>query len=85
MRGSCGTGVNKVFLNRFITKKEIKLIQDLNRLNVLRPKEIIKRPYYLESPMVWSETRGKWYVINETGNWLEFIGKEEDIEWRIVK
>lgn len=54
-------------------------------LDRLKPKEIVKRPYYYEDPMVWSETKRKWYVINKDGNWLEFADKEEKIEWRIVK
>jgi len=54
-------------------------------LDRLKPKEIIKKPYYQNNPMVWSETKRKWYVINEYDEWLEFAGKEEDIEWRIVK
>ncbi len=54
-------------------------------LGRLKPKEIIKKPYYLDNPMVWSETKRKWYVIDEAGNWLEFAGKEEEIEWRIKK
>lgn len=51
----------------------------------LKPKEIIKKPFYQGNPMVWSETRRKWYVIDEVGNWLEFAGKESEIEWRIIK
>jgi len=54
-------------------------------LDRLKPKEIVKKPYYQGNPMVWSETKRKWYVIDEAGNWLEFAGKEEEIEWRIVK
>ena len=54
-------------------------------LDRLKPKEIVKKPFFQGNPMVWSETRRKWYVIDETGNWLEFAGKEEEIEWRIVK
>jgi ribosomal protein S13 len=54
-------------------------------LGRLKPKEIVKKPYYLGDPMVWSETRRKWYVIDKDGNWLEFAGKEEEIEWRIIK
>ena len=54
-------------------------------LDRLKPKEIIKKPYFQENPMVWSETKKKWYVIDESGNWLEFAGKESEIEWRIVK
>ncbi len=54
-------------------------------LNRLKAKEIVKRPYYYGDPMVWSETKRKWYVISSEGLWLEFAGKEKDIEWRIVK
>jgi len=35
--------------------------------------------------MVWSKTKRKWYVISPDGSWLEFAGKEEEMEWRIVK
>lgn len=54
-------------------------------LDRLKPKEVVKKPYFQGNPMVWSETKKKWYVIDETGDWLEFAGKEEDIEWRIAK
>jgi DNA polymerase/3'-5' exonuclease PolX len=54
-------------------------------LDRLKPKEIVKKPYFQGNPMVWSETKRKWYVISPEGNWLEFAGKESDIEWRIVK
>ncbi len=54
-------------------------------LDRLKPKEVIKKPYFLGNPMVWSETKRKWYVIDETGSWLEFAGKEDEIEWRIIK
>jgi len=54
-------------------------------LDRLKPKEIIKKPYYQGNPMVWSETKRKWYVISPEGEWLEFAGKESEIEWRIVK
>lgn len=54
-------------------------------LDRLKPKEIIKKPYYLNDPMVWSKTKRKWYVIDASGNWLEFADKEEKIEWRIEK
>ncbi len=54
-------------------------------LDRLKPKEIVKKPYYQGNPMVWSETKKKWYVISPEGEWLEFAGKEEEIEWRIVK
>lgn len=54
-------------------------------LDRLKPKEIIKKPYFQENPMVWSNAKRKWYVIDEAGNWLEFAGKESEIEWRIIK
>lgn len=54
-------------------------------LGRLKPKEVVKKPYYNNNPMVWSETKRKWYVINEYDEWLEFAGKEQDIEWRIMK
>ena len=54
-------------------------------LDRLKPKEVVKKPYYQGDPMVWSETKRKWYVIDENGRWLEFVGKEEEMEWRIVK
>ena len=54
-------------------------------LDRLKPKEPVKRAYYRGDPMVWSETRRKWYVIFPTGEWLEFADKESEIEWRIIK
>jgi len=54
-------------------------------LDRLKPKEIVKKPYFQGNPMVWSETKRKWYVISPEGEWLEFAGKEDEIEWRIVK
>lgn len=88
--GNCAAGVNKVFLSNrlYLTATEKKLIKDLNELNKPskpKPKEIVKKPYFKGNPMVWSQTKRKWYVINEDGEWLEFAGKESDIEWEIVK
>lgn len=54
-------------------------------LDRLKPKEIIKKPFFQGNHMVWSETKKKWYVISPEGEWLEFAGKEGEIEWRIVK
>ncbi|TSC75675.1 MAG: DNA polymerase (family X) [Parcubacteria group bacterium Gr01-1014_30] len=54
-------------------------------LDRLKPKEIVKKPYYRGDPMIWSETKRKWYVISPEGDWLEFAGKESDVEWRVVK
>lgn len=54
-------------------------------LDRLKPKEVVKKPYYRGDPMVWSETKKKWYVIDKHGDWLEFADKEVEIEWRIEK
>jgi len=54
-------------------------------LDRLKPKEIVKKPFYKNNPMVWSETKRKWYVLNSDGEWLEFADKEKEIEWRIIK
>ena len=54
-------------------------------LDRLKPKEVVKKPFYQDDPMVWSETKRKWYVIDKDGGWLEFAGKESDVEWRIIK
>ena len=54
-------------------------------LDRLKPKEIVKKPFFQDNPMVWSQTFRKWYVIDESGEWLEFAGKKDDIEWRIIK
>jgi len=51
-------------------------------LDRLKPKEVVKKPFYQNKPMVWSETKQKWYVVTPEGEWLEFAGKEKDIEWR---
>jgi len=54
-------------------------------LDRLKPKEIVKKPFYHDDPMVWSETRKKWYVIVPDGDWKEFAGQKSDIDWRITK
>lgn len=54
-------------------------------LDRLKPKEIVKKPFFRNMPMIWSETKKKWYVINNFGEWLEFAGKEKEIEWKIQK
>ncbi|GMX58623.1 MAG: hypothetical protein MCSN_2770 [Candidatus Microsyncoccus archaeolyticus] len=51
-------------------------------LDKLKPKEIIKKPYYRNQPMVWSQTKRKWFVIDDGGEWLEFADKEDKIEWK---
>jgi hypothetical protein len=53
-------------------------------LDRLKPKEIVKKPFYRNDSMIWSENRKKWFVITAAGEWLEYADKEEKIEWRIV-
>jgi len=54
-------------------------------LDRLKPKEIVKKPFYRGDPMVYSETKKKWYVISKYGEWLEFAGKMDEVEWRIIE
>ncbi len=54
-------------------------------LDKLKPKEVVKKPFYRDDPMVWSASKRKWYVIDKDGQWLEFADKESKIEWKIVK
>jgi len=54
-------------------------------LDRLKPKEVVKKPFFQDMPMVWSQTHRKWYVIDENDEWLEFAGKESDVEWRTIK
>lgn len=54
-------------------------------LDRLKPKEIVKKPFYKGDPMVWSETKRKWYVISRTGEWLIFADKESQIEWKTIE
>ncbi len=50
-------------------------------INKLKPKEKKKKPYYRGDPMVWSKSKQKWFVINSSGDWLEFAGDEKEIKW----
>jgi len=54
-------------------------------LDRLKPKEVVKKPFYEGQPMVWSEAKKKWYVINDSGEWLEYADKESKMEWKIIK
>ena len=54
-------------------------------LDKLKPKEIVKKPFYKGDPMVWSETKKKWFVISKYGEWLEFADKEATVEWKIIE
>ena len=53
-------------------------------LDRLKPKEIVKKPFYRGDPMIWSETKKKWFVIKD-GEWLEFADKKDTIEWRVIE
>ncbi len=48
----------------------------------LKPKEKVKKAYYRNMPMIYSEKRKKWFVIDDDGTWLEFADTEDKIEWR---
>lgn len=54
-------------------------------LDRLKPKEIVKKPFYDNNPLVWSASKRKWFVVTEDNEWKEFAGKEKEIEWKIVK
>jgi len=54
-------------------------------LDRLKPKEIVKKPFFRDEPMVWSRSKKKWYVIAEGDEWKEFAGDEKDIKWKITK
>lgn len=54
-------------------------------LDRLKPKEIVKKPFYRGNPMIWSETKKKWFVISKYGEWLEYADKLDKIEWKIIE
>ena len=54
-------------------------------LDRLKPKEVVKKPYFQGDPMIWSESKRKWYVVTKDGDWLEFAGKDDEVEWRITR
>ncbi len=51
-------------------------------IDKLKIKEKKKRPYFRGNPMIWSKTKNKWFVIDNGGDWLEFAGKKEEVEWK---
>ncbi len=53
-------------------------------LDRLKPKEIVKKPFYKGDPMIFSEAKKKWFVIRD-GEWLEFADKKDTMEWREIK
>jgi DNA polymerase/3'-5' exonuclease PolX len=54
-------------------------------LDRLKPKEIVKKPFYKGNPMIYSEMKKKWFVISKYGEWLEFADKKDTIEWKIIE
>ena len=54
-------------------------------LDRLKPKEIVKKPFYKGDAMIWSEAKRKWYVISKQGEWLLFADKESEIEWKTIE
>jgi hypothetical protein len=54
-------------------------------LDRLKPKEIVKKPFYNGNPMVYSEMKKKWFVISKSGEWLEYADKKEKMEWKIIE
>lgn len=51
----------------------------------LKPKEVVKKPFYQGNSMVWSQAKKQWYVVLEDGEWREFAGDEKEIKWKVVK
>ena len=51
----------------------------------LKPKEVVKKPFFQDQPMIWSATGKKWYVVADDGDWREFVGDEKEIKWKIAK
>ncbi|MEA2092499.1 MAG: hypothetical protein U9P61_00755 [Patescibacteria group bacterium] len=58
------------------------VIKKWPEIKKLKPKEKKIKPYFRNDPMIWSKAKEKWFVINKSGDWLEFAGKEEEMEWR---
>jgi DNA polymerase/3'-5' exonuclease PolX len=54
-------------------------------LKRLKPKKVEKKPFYKGNPLVWSDRKKKWFVIDQSNTWLEFADTEDKIEWKIVK
>jgi len=41
-----------------------------------------KKPYFRGMQMCQTKKDGKWWVLPESGAWLEFAGKKKDIIWK---
>jgi hypothetical protein len=65
--------------NVYILDTQIRL--DKIRLDKKRASSFKNKPYYDGKEMRFS--KGKWWVLPKGGGaWLEFAGKEKDIEWK---
>jgi hypothetical protein len=59
------------------------VIKKWPEIKKLKPKEKEKKAYFRGDLMIWSKNKQKWFVVGNSGDWLEFAGDEKDIEWRI--
>lgn len=41
-----------------------------------------KKRYYNGDPMVFHTIKKRWYVIDKNGQWLLFVGKDSETEWK---
>jgi DNA polymerase/3'-5' exonuclease PolX len=53
-------------------------------LDKIKPKEQVKKAFYKGNPMYYVESKKKWFVVTPENDWLEFAGKEADMEWRNI-
>jgi len=67
-----------------IQKKDASFLK--NKAEAYKKGERNFKPYFRGEEMRWKEGEKKWYVIsyktNNKGDWLEFAGKESEIEWK---
>ena len=52
-------------------------------LSKLKPKEQVKKPFYDGNPMHYDERKQKYSVLVD-GEWKEYCGSEDQIEWRLT-
>lgn len=65
----------------FGSKKSLPTIKN-NTIEKRQYSSSKKKPYFMKQEMR-RDQRGKWWVIPEDGGpWLEFAGKDSEIEWR---
>ncbi len=57
--------------------------KDISKKDIVRKKNSsFKKPYFRGMEMRQTKKDGKWWVLPESGAWLEFAGKEKDIIWK---